>query len=167
MVIITKSPRGPVCLLWTCQNWRQAESILIKLVLQSVFLVMASHKVGDGARGQDREELSSLVDGRDVNGCFLIKKKEENFIKNETSLLFVNHRIPWLAAVSWADPPSLCHRANPALQFPADICTGGSRSRIRPAQQRAPCPHGNGCGMLRSAAPAPSRARPRPRHKSP
>lgn len=165
MVIITKSPRGPVCLLWTCQNWRQAESILIKLVLQSVFLVMASHKVGDGARGQDREELSSLVDGRDVNGCFLIKKKE-NFIKNENSLLFVNHRIPWLAAGSWADPSSLlCHRANPAPQLLADICTGGSR--IRPAQPRAPCPHGNGCGMLRSAAPAPSRARPRPWHKSP
>lgn len=61
MVIITKSPRGPACLLWTCQNWRQAESILIKLVLQSIFLVMVSHKVGDGARGEDGEKLPSLV----------------------------------------------------------------------------------------------------------
>lgn len=77
MVIITKSPRGPVCLLWTCQNWRQAESILIKLVLQSIFLVMVSHKVGDGARGEDEEKSSSFVEGRDINGCFLIKKKKK------------------------------------------------------------------------------------------
>lgn len=75
MVIITKSPRGPVCVLWTCQNWRQAESILIKLVLQSVFPVTVSHQVGDGARGEDGEKLSSLVQGRDVNACFLIKGK--------------------------------------------------------------------------------------------
>lgn len=39
-----------MCLLWTCQNQRQAESILIKLVLQSVFPVMVSHKVGDRGR---------------------------------------------------------------------------------------------------------------------
>ena len=44
----------------------------MKLVLQSVFLVMVSHKVGDGARGEDGEKLSSLVEGRDINGCFLI-----------------------------------------------------------------------------------------------
>lgn len=50
MVIITKSPHGPMCLLWTCQNQRQAESILIKLVLQSVFPAMVSHKVGDRGR---------------------------------------------------------------------------------------------------------------------
>lgn len=90
MVIITKSPRGPVCLLWTCQNWRRAESILIKLVFQSLFLVTVSCKVGDGARGEDGEKLSSLVEGRDINGWFLIKKKIKTiFTQNETSHCFL------------------------------------------------------------------------------
>jgi len=75
MVIITESPRGPACLLWTCQNWRQAESIFIKLVLESVFPVMVSHKVGNGARGEDGEKLPGLAQGRDANGCLLITKK--------------------------------------------------------------------------------------------
>lgn len=56
MVIITKSPHGPMCLLWTCQNYKQEESILIKLVLQSFFPVMVSHKVGDGVTGEEGEE---------------------------------------------------------------------------------------------------------------
>lgn len=56
MVIITKSPHGPACLLWTCQNWRQVESILIKLGLQSCFLVMAFHKVGEEWKAEMERE---------------------------------------------------------------------------------------------------------------
>lgn len=84
MVIIAKSPRGPACLLWTCQNWRQTESIFIKLVLQSIFLVMASHKVGDGVKGGDREEFSSLAEGRDMSDAPSLKKKQ-SLLKMGTS----------------------------------------------------------------------------------